>query len=92
LELERANGEKKGTPSPDALFAPVAGHLPDDTLGSESAIEFRVDTFAAVIDIHALAALPAETRFVLSTDRKCFVILMVLTSHFRITSLELQTV
>jgi hypothetical protein len=78
-------------PLPDALFAPITGHLPDYTLGPEPAIEFWVDTFAAVIDVQTLAALPAKARFVLSADRQCFAVHMVLALHFLITSLELQT-
>ena len=66
---------------PDTLFTPVAAHLPDDALGPESAIEFRVDTFAAILAVQALAALPAKTRSVLSTHCHCFTIPMILALH-----------
>ncbi len=75
---------------PDTLFAPVTAHLPDDTLGPESTIEFRIDTFTAVIDIQTLAALPAKARIVLLTDRECFAIRVILALHF-FTSLRRQT-
>ncbi len=47
----------------DVPFTPVAGHLPDDALASEFAVNSRIETFAAVIDAQAYAAFPAEAPF-----------------------------
>lgn len=64
-----------------SLFSSVAGHFPDDALGSEFTVEPRAVTFTAVFDIQALTTGPAKAGLVLLTDGKGFTIRMVSTLH-----------
>ncbi len=72
----------------DSLFSPVAGHFPNNALGSEFTIEARAETFTTLFDIQTLATLPAKTGLVLQTDGKGFMIRMVSTLHLFLPSTD----
>ena len=65
------------SPSPYLFLPSVSGPLPDETLGPELTVELGIEAFTAVIDIEALAALPAKTRLVFLTDRNGLPVRMV---------------
>ena len=63
------------------FLSSVLGHLPDNALGSELAIEFWIDTLAAMVDIETLAALPTKPCFMFLTDSDRLPVRMISTLH-----------
>jgi hypothetical protein len=60
----------------------VPRHLPDDTLGSELAVEFWIKALTAVIDVKKRTALLTESCLMLLTDCNRLPIRMIFTLHF----------
>jgi len=52
----------------DFLLPPVSRLLPNNTFGSEFAIELWVDAFTTMIDVQALATFLTESGFMLVAD------------------------
>ena len=63
------------------FLPPVPRHLPDEALCSELAIELRIDAFATMIDIQALATLLTESGFMLVTDPNGLPVRMISAHH-----------
>jgi hypothetical protein len=70
-------------------FRPVTGYFPDQALGPESAVKFRIHAFATAIDVQALAAFPAIPLFVLAADCGGLTIRMICTLHFSVSFQEM---
>jgi len=65
----------------DFFLPPVPRLLPNNALRSELAIELWIDAFAAVIDVQALAALLAESDFMLLADPDGLPVWMISALH-----------
>lgn len=72
----------------DSFFSPVAGHFPNNALGSEFTVEARAEAFTALFDIQTLATLFAKPGFVLLTDGKGLTIRVVSTLHLFLPSTD----
>jgi hypothetical protein len=70
------------TPHLDFSLPAVPRHFPDDTLGSELAVEFWIKALTAVVDVKILTALLTESCLMLLADCNCLPIRMIFTLHF----------
>jgi len=73
------------SPSPhlpiDIFFPSVSRHFPDEALSSEFAVEFRIHTFTAIVDIQALAACLTEPCLMFLAGSNGLLVRMISTLH-----------